>query len=115
MFDEDGYLTILGRKDDMFISGGENIHRGEIEQAAEQFPNARYCAVVAVEHPKWGQRPVLFVEPSEPDKFDEEAMEGFLRQRIAKIKLPDKIIQVQQMPRTAIGKVDYKELEKDYL
>ena len=114
LFDEQGYLRIVGRKDDMFISGGENIHKGEIEQIGLRYGNARYCAVIPVAHPKWGQRPVMFVQAKQPEVFDSSEMVAFLREHIAKIKVPDEIILVDEMPRTAIGKIDYKQLEKNY-
>ena len=115
VFDTDGYLTIIGRKDDMFISGGENIHIGEIESVAESFEGAKQCAVIAISDEKWGQRPILYVQADSEESLDTEDYMNFLKKRLARMKLPDRIIQVPDLPRTAIGKIDYKRLRKTYL
>ncbi len=112
--DLEGYLRIVGRKDDMFISGGENIHGGEIEEAGLQYPLAKYVAVIPILHPKWGHRPLMFVQAKEGLEIEESKMLEFLSAKIAKIKVPDKIIKLNEFPRTAIGKIDYKELKRNF-
>ena len=98
----------------MFISGGENIHGGEIEEAGLQYPLAKHVAVIPILHPKWGQRPLMFVQAKEGAEINESKMLEFLSAKIAKIKVPDKIITLDEFPRTAIGKIDYKELKRNY-
>ena len=110
--DDQGYLKIIGRVDDMFISGGENIHAGEIESVARDYRGVDACAVIAVEDAQWGQRPVLFVEPS---NVDTKELANYLSSRLAKIKIPDKIYPLDKLPLTAIGKVDYSALKKRWL
>jgi O-succinylbenzoic acid--CoA ligase len=112
VFDEEGLLTILGRKDDMFISGGENIHTAEIEASVSLHPNVSECAVLAVEDPKWGQRPVLFVVAKDPASFETSEIKSFLRDRLAKIKVPEQILLLDTLPRTAIGKTNYQAIRK---
>jgi o-succinylbenzoate---CoA ligase len=114
--DSEDMLSICGRKDDMFISGGENIHKGEIEEASLLHKNVRSAAVIAIEHPKWGQRPILFIELKTEEcseKFRIEILE-FLKLKLAKMKIPDEIKIIKEMPRTAIGKIDYKKLRLNY-
>jgi O-succinylbenzoic acid--CoA ligase len=110
VLDEDGYLSVVGRKDDMFISGGENIYSGEIENVARTYPRVRRCAVIPVEDRKWGKRPVLFVQTSSDDSFSKEHLRSFLLERLAKLKTPDVIIEIDDFPETGIGKTDYQAL-----
>jgi O-succinylbenzoic acid--CoA ligase len=112
--DQDGFLTIKGRKDDMFISGGENIHAGEIESVVKKFWKIKDAAIIPVSHPKWGHRPVLIAETNEGSSVTLDEIKVFLSDKIAKIKIPDHVYQVDALPRTAIGKVDYKELKRRY-
>jgi O-succinylbenzoic acid--CoA ligase len=113
-FNEDGNLTIAGRKDDMIISGGENIHTGEIEKIAKAISGVKDCAVIPIPHPKWGQRPILLVEPKTGSKLTEELIYISLKENLAKIKIPDRIIFRELLPRTSIGKVDYKALKAEF-
>lgn len=84
--DEQGRLRVLGRLDNMFISGGENIQPEEIEAALLQLPGINQAIVVPVEHPEFGQRPVAFVETPdwEPERWVSE-----LRERLPGFKIPD--------------------------
>ena len=109
--DAAGRLTLFGRADRMFISGGENIYPEEIEQAASQCAGIAKCAVVAVPHPKWGHRPVLFIECSEPGVSPDELL-AFLRGTLAKFKVPDRVVQIPLIPLKGIGKVDYAALAR---
>ncbi|HMP47752.1 MAG TPA: o-succinylbenzoate--CoA ligase [Oligoflexia bacterium] len=112
--DGDGYLSITGRKDDMFISGGENIHAAEIESLIKTYWKVKDVAVIPVSHQKWGQRPVMIVETNKDSKIEIDEIREFLSDKIAKIKIPDRVHNVTALPRTAIGKIDYKELKKSY-
>jgi O-succinylbenzoic acid--CoA ligase len=113
-FDSDGYLTVTGRVDDMFVSGGENIYAGEIEVVCASYPYIRGCAVLAVDDAEWGKRPVLFVEPLETAEFKEQDMLEYLKTALPRIKIPEKIIPLDQLPRAAIGKIDYAALRELY-
>lgn len=115
MFDADGYLTIKGRKDDMFISGGENIHAGEIESVVRKWEKINDAAIIPVPHEKWGHRPVLIAELRDGSSLSIEEVRSYLSGKIAKIKIPDQVYSMTSLPRTAIGKIDYKQLKKMYL
>jgi O-succinylbenzoic acid--CoA ligase len=112
--DTDGYLIVCGRKDDMLISGGENIFPREIEAEVEIFPGVADCAVIGVPDTKWGERPVLFVATTAPANFDVSALKQHLHERLARIKVPDTIIVTEQLPRIGIGKVDKARLMELY-
>jgi len=119
--DTDGYLTVCGRKDDMLISGGENILPRQIEAEVESFPGVADCAVIGVPDTKWGERPVLFVETTAPAGCNLDALTQHLHERLARIRVPDTIIVTEKLPRIGIGKVNkarlmdlYRERENNH-
>jgi len=107
--DADGCFSILGRSKDMFISGGENVYPAEIESVLLAHPNVLDAAVVGVPHETWGEvgRAFLVVE----DGYEEAALRAFLQERLARYKLPRSFVLLDELPLTAIGKVDKKRLE----
>lgn len=110
--DSAGYLTVLGREDGMFISGGENIFPEEIENVAEGFPGIVTAAVVAVDNPTWGKRPILFIECRSETALNTERLRSYLSNRLAKFKLPDRIVVFEKLPRTALDKIDRSALAR---
>ncbi len=79
-----------------------------------QRSSIRACAVLVVDDTEWGKRPVLFVEPVETGEFNEQDMAAYLKTRLPKIKIPEKIISLNRLPRAAIGKIDYTALRELY-
>jgi 3-(methylthio)propionyl---CoA ligase len=114
MIDEAGNLTICGRSKDLIKSGGEWINPAEIEAIAGRHPAV--CAAVVIGRPdeKWGERPVLIVEPRAGHTLDPLALLDTLRGSIADWWLPDEIAQVPAMPLAATGKLDKNQLRADY-
>ena len=104
--DEDGCYSILGRSKEMYISGGENVYPAEIESVLMAHPNVLDAAVVGVPHETWGEVGRAFVVVDAG--YDEENLRNFLAERLARYKLPRKIIVLDAMPLTAIGKLDKK-------
>lgn len=113
--DEDGYLCVSGRRDDMFISGGENIYPSEIESAALEFSGVSECAVIAVDDSDWGKRPILFVRWSNGAVRDCDLLGGHLRRQLPKFAMPDTILNVEEIPRKSIDKIDVERLREIYL
>jgi O-succinylbenzoic acid--CoA ligase len=111
-FDSDGYLHVTGRIEEMIISGGENIDPAEIVAAALSHPGVVDAAALAIADPQWGQRPCLFVVDDQTRSVGESELGDHLRQELARMKLPDRIISIDRIPRTALGKVDYPALRK---
>src|SRR5690606_6250865 len=105
--DEDGYLFIKDRLKDMYISGGENVYPAEVENALMSLPGVRDCAVVGVPDERWGESGLAFVEllPYAPAGADGAGLREQLRSRLAGYKLPREVRVVDQIPRTATGKV----------
>ena len=109
--DEDGCFSILGRSKEMFISGGENVYPAEIESVLLAHPEVLEAAVVGVPHETWGEVGRAYVVVS--DGYDEEKLRAFLAERLARYKLPRKIIVLDALPLTAIGKIDKKLLQSN--
>lgn len=110
--DEDGYVFMLGRADDIINVGGEKVSPVEVESVAGQFPAVRECAVIAVADPVLGQAPVMFV--SAGMGYDEGQFLRWLQDRLEKYKLPQQIIPVEALPRNAMQKVDRRALREMY-
>ena len=110
--DEDGYVFIVDRKKDMFISGGENVYPAEIEAALYAHPGVLQCAVVGVPDPKWGEVGAAFVVPREThvDTLTEEELLAHLRGRLARYKVPRHVSLRGPLPLSAAGKVLKREL-----
>lgn len=86
--DAEGVLYVEGRKDRLFVSGGENVQPEEIERALEALEGVRAAVVVRVPHPEWGQRPVAFVA-GRADVLDGARLGAALRERLPGYKVPD--------------------------
>lgn len=101
--DSDGYLYIDGRRDEMLISGGENIFPEEVEQVYQQYPGIDAIAVVGKTNPEWGQVPVAFVVSQQ--QLDPQKLIHFGYQHLAHYKVPHQYIKVFSLPTNASGKV----------
>ncbi|MBI5149607.1 MAG: o-succinylbenzoate--CoA ligase [Candidatus Omnitrophica bacterium] len=88
---EDGTLTVLGRKDNMFISGGENIQPEEIERHLCHIEGIVQAVVVPVKNEEFGERPVAFVEIKKGTRISKKEIQSFLRDYLPSFKLPDQI------------------------
>jgi malonyl-CoA/methylmalonyl-CoA synthetase len=114
-FDDQGYLTISGRGKDLVITGGFNIYPREIETEIDQFPEVLESAVIGIPHADLGEGVVAVVAlRSGANKIDETAMIATLQKRLAKFKIPKKIIAVRELPRNAMGKVQKTQLRETY-
>lgn len=108
--DTNGYLFILDRLKDMIISGGENVHSVEVENALARHPDVAACAVIGVPDEKWGERVHAVVVPAEKRTPVYSELAAFLRQRIAAYKIPRTIETVSALPLSVAGKVVKREL-----
>ena len=104
-FDEGGRLFVVGRDDEMIISGGENIYPIEVETALMTHPAVTEAVVLGVKDEKYGQRLVGFVIPRGPETATPDALKQHVRETLASYKVPRKIILLNELPRNATGKV----------
>ena len=110
----DGYLKITDRTKDLIKSGGEWISSIDVENMAMAHPDIANCAVIAVPHPKWDERPVLIAVPAEGKTPDCADILRHLGAHFAKWQLPDDVVFVDTLPLTATGKVSKLTLRQEY-
>lgn len=103
--DDAGYLWLVDRKKDMFISGGENVYPAEIEAALAQYPGIAECAVVGVPDPRWGEVGHLAVVEKVDGMVDFGAVSHVLGQRLARYKIPKYFTVIKELPRNGAGKI----------
>jgi fatty-acyl-CoA synthase len=103
--DEDGFLWLVDRKKDMFISGGENVYPAEIEGALVAYPNLAECAVVGVPDERWGEVGHLVLVPTPTTNLDFSDVIAYLEPRLARYKIPKHLSVMDQLPRNGAGKL----------
>ncbi|MCW4461286.1 acyl--CoA ligase [Sphingomonas sp. BT-65] len=111
-FDEDGFLILMDRKKDLIISGGFNIYPSDLETELAKHPGVRDCAVVGVPSEQWGETPVGFYVPS--DATVAEDILGAVNAVLGKTQRLSALVAVEELPRSAIGKVLKRELRDRY-
>jgi fatty-acyl-CoA synthase len=104
-FDEDGYLFLVDRRKDMYISGGENVYPAEVEAALAEMEAVAEAAVVGVPDARWGEVGRAYVIARDGRGLDAETVAAHCRARLAKYKVPATIVVTDRIPRTASGKV----------
>ncbi|MCW2134827.1 acyl-CoA synthetase [Arthrobacter sp. VKM Ac-2550] len=112
--DEEGYLFISDRLKDMIISGGENIYPAEVEQIIVELEAVSSVAVIGVPDPKWGEVPRAIVTVRDGFTLSEEDVQNHLQDRLARYKIPKSVVVVEDLPRTASGKIRKADLRKQY-
>ena len=103
--DEEGFVYIVDRKKDMFVSGGENVYPAEIEKALFGHPAVFDAAVVAVPDKKWGEVGKSFIVTREGQSVSPEEIRAFLDDKLARYKIPRYIEFIDKLPKTASGKI----------
>jgi 3-(methylthio)propionyl---CoA ligase len=114
VIDNEGNLSITGRAKDLIKSGGEWINPAEIEAIVGALPEVALVAVIGRADAKWGERPILVVEPRKGAHITDEALLEALRPRVANWWLPDAIVRVAAMPIAMTGKIDKQRLQAEH-
>jgi fatty-acyl-CoA synthase len=112
VIDSAGNLTIAGRAKDLIKSGGEWINPKEMEDIVGGQPSVALVAVIARADKKWGERPVLVVEPRRDHALSEAQILDSLRGKVPDWWLPDQVVFIEQMPLAATGKIDKRKLRE---
>jgi fatty-acyl-CoA synthase len=111
--DDEGYFWVVGRSKDMIISGGENIYPAEVESVLADCDDIVEATVVGVPDERWGEVPVAVIVRRPGAALDAAAVLALFDGRLARFKLPRRIVFVESLPKTALGKVQKAEVLRD--
>jgi fatty-acyl-CoA synthase len=114
VWDEFENIHIVDRKKDVIISGGENISSPEVEDCLYQHPAVLECAVIGIPHEKWGETPAALVVKREGESVTEDELIAFCRDRMSHFKCPTRIRFVDELARTATGKLQKYKLRESF-
>jgi len=103
--DEDGYIYIVDRKHDMIITGGENVYPFEVEQVLYEHPAVLEAAVIGLQDETWGEAVTAAVSLKQGAEATEEELKAFCKERIAGYKCPKQVVFMEEVPKSALGKV----------
>jgi len=112
--DEDGYIFLAGRGDDMIIRGGENISPEEVENVLYSYPKVEEAAVIGVPDPEWGQQPRAVVVLKKGESATADEIMEYCREKLASFKRPRSVVFIDALPRNQLGKVLHKALREQY-
>jgi acyl-CoA synthetase (AMP-forming)/AMP-acid ligase II len=105
VMDDEGYITLVDRKKDMIITGGENVYSKEVEDALFEHPKVSMAVVIGVPHPTWGETVMAVVTLAPEQQLAMEELKAFLKQRLADYKIPRLLEIVEELPVNVSGKV----------
>ncbi|MCK5444587.1 MAG: AMP-binding protein, partial [Rhodospirillaceae bacterium] len=111
--DDDGYVCIVGRSKDLIISGGFNVYPAEVEAVLDEISGVAESAVIGLPHPDFGECVTAIVAPHSGCELDGEEMRNIAAQKLAKFKVPKKII-IGPIPRNTMGKVQKNVLREKF-
>lgn len=103
--DEEGYLYVVDRKKDLIITGGYNVYPKEVEDVLFAHPKVMEASVIGVPDPKWGETIRAVVVPKKGQVITEQEILDFCRERLASYKKPTSVVFVEDLPKSAVGKV----------
>lgn len=104
--DEEGYYYVVGRKKEMYVSGGENVYPAEVERVLQKHESVAQSAVIGVADSKWGETGCAFIELVVGRHFDEDALRSWCRQHLAGFQCPTRFAVLEKLPIGPSGKVD---------
>ena len=113
MRDADGYFWVHDRKKNLIISGGENIYPAEVERVLLEHPDVAECGVIGRPDPRWDEVPVAYVIRRAGCSVEAEDLKAHVLTQLARFKVPRDIVFVDDLPRTALGKVQHFMLRRD--
>ena len=112
--DEDGYIFLAGRSDDIIIRGGENIAPAEVESVLQSHPMIDEAVIIGITDPEWGQEPRAIVVLKEGANLTEQEIIDYTKPLLAGFKRPRSVVFVDALPRNVMGKVLRKQLRELY-
>lgn len=109
-FDEHGLLYVSGRDDEMIVSGGENVFPAEVEDLISGHPDVIEATALGVEDKEWGARLKAFVVKAEGANLDEDSIKTYVKEHLARYKVPREVVFLDELPRNPTGKILKREL-----
>ena len=109
-----GYIRIVDRTKDLVKSGGEWISSVDLENQIMGHPAVKEAAVIALPHPKWGERPLACVVVRDGETLDRDELLAWLSERVGKWQVPDDVLFIDEVPKTSVGKFSKKTLREQY-
>jgi acyl-CoA synthetase (AMP-forming)/AMP-acid ligase II len=114
VMDDDGYITIVDRKKDMIITGGFNVYPNEVEQVLSEHPAVQEAAVIGIPDEKWGEAVKACVQLKPDQEVTGEDLIAMVKEKLGGVKAPKTVDIMDDLPRSAVGKVLKTELRKPY-
>jgi fatty-acyl-CoA synthase len=111
-FDEDGLLYVSGRDDEMIVSGGENVFPAEVEDLISGHPDVVEATAIGVEDKEYGHRLRAFVVKKGDADVDEDGIKHYVRDHLARYKVPREVVFLEELPRNPTGKILKRELRE---
>jgi fatty-acyl-CoA synthase len=111
-FDENGLLYVSGRDDEMIVSGGENVFPAEVEDLISGHPDVVEATALGVEDKEWGHRLRAFVVKTDGASIGEEDIKSYVKEHLARYKVPREVVFLDELPRNPTGKVLKRELRE---
>ncbi|MCK0146676.1 o-succinylbenzoate--CoA ligase [Arenibacter sp. F26102] len=111
--DEDGFIYILDRKKNMYISGAENVYPAEVERALLHHPAIKEAVVISAPHPKWGECGIAFLVTEK--ELTQQELISHCKSHLAKFKIPSQFNFVNEIPKNDTGKIDRKAIRQRFL
>ncbi|MDQ2627957.1 MAG: long-chain-fatty-acid--CoA ligase FadD2 [Actinomycetota bacterium] len=111
-FDERGLLYVSGRDDEMIVSGGENVFPAEVEDLISGHPEVIEATALGVEDKEWGARLRAFVVKKEGSAVDEDTIKVYVKEHLARYKVPREVVFLDELPRNPTGKILKRELRE---
>jgi fatty-acyl-CoA synthase len=111
-FDEHGLLYVSGRDDEMIVSGGENVFPAEVEDLISGHPDVVEATAIGVDDKEWGHRLRAFVVKKQDASVDEDTIKHYVRDHLARYKVPREVIFLEELPRNPTGKILKRELRE---
>ncbi len=110
--DDQGYLYLVDRRNDMLITGGENVYPAEVEMAVDAVDGVEESAVIGVPDEKWGEVPIAFVVLEDGADLDEATIIEACSQHLARYKVPKQVRFIDELPKNQLGKILRRELRQ---
>ena len=114
VMDDDGYITIVDRKKDMIITGGFNVYPNEVEQVLTEHPAIQEAAVIGIPDEKWGEAVKACVQLKPGQEVAGDELIAMVKDKLGGVKAPKSVEILEDLPRSAVGKVVKTELRKPY-